>query len=136
MIDQNREDFRQNFRLIGIVVNTSATDIREARNISSITLRAPSNQLADHNETVRKAWSAFSSHFANNLLFGKFGDSWSCHRDRLLKYCKKWAIGEAKYLDDLKETLKDEDLNFIEELTETDPHISLDRLSTLTCTQN
>lgn len=61
-----------------------------------------------------------------------FGDNWSRHHESFLKCCKEWSVQETKYPDYLKEILSDEALNFAGRLTETDPDISLDRISTLT----
>lgn len=49
-----------------------------------------------------------------------------------VKFCREWAIDEAKYPYYIKKTLKDEPLNFVEGLTEADPNILWDRLPTLT----
>lgn len=139
MVEQNKvqhqmqEDLqRQNSRLLDRIVSPTACQAQDNRIDEPSNPQRPfSANYGDPNDTRRKARKAFSSHFSSKLFSGKFGDNWIRHRDNFIQYCQEWEIPETRFSDFLKETLRGDELNFVEDLIKADPHITWNRLSTL-----
>lgn len=128
MIDQNREVTRQNLKLLEPVVNPNSTSNENTRYVSLFASRSH----IDQNERSLMFRMKFFSHLTRKLFSFKFGDDWNRHYERFIKCGNEGSVDEVNYPNYLKETLTDEERNFAEELTESDPTLSWDRISTLT----